>query len=80
MVYQDLSLALDLSVADNLFLGREPLGGGWRRRLDLLDRDQMRRDARTALAAIGIRLQVAATWPCGRCPVASARRSPSPDP
>ena len=57
VVYQDLSLALDLSVADNLFLGREPLGGGWRRRLDLLDRDRMRSDARTALAAIGIRLK-----------------------
>ena len=57
VVYQDLSLALDLSVADNLFLGREPLGNGWRSRLDILNRDQMRIRARTALGGLGIRLK-----------------------
>ncbi len=54
-VYQDLALSPALSVADNLFLGRE------RRRQDLigrlfrtLDRAGMRRDARHHLDALGL--------------------------
>ena len=57
VVYQDLSLALDLSVADNLFLGREPEGQGWRRWLGILNRDRMRNEARAALGVLGIRLR-----------------------
>jgi len=57
VVYQDLSLALDLSVADNLFLGREPEDRGWKRWLGVLNRDQMRDDARTALGVLGIRVK-----------------------
>lgn len=57
VVYQDLSLALDLSVADNLFLGREHSIGGWRRYFGVLDRDRMRKDARSALARLGIILK-----------------------
>jgi simple sugar transport system ATP-binding protein len=54
-VYQDLALAPDLSVAENMFLGREPL----RRRLvgdwpAVLDRRKMRRAAQEAIAAAGI--------------------------
>ena len=57
VVYQDLSLALDLSVADNLFLGREPEQGGWQRYFGVLDRSRMRDDARAALARLGINLR-----------------------
>ena len=57
VVYQDLSLALDLSVADNLFLGQEPDRTGWRRFFGVLDRQRMRKDARAALARLGISLR-----------------------
>lgn len=56
-VYQDLALAPDLSVADNLFLGREPVRPGVRGRLGMLDRDRMRDDTRVALAQLGINLR-----------------------
>jgi simple sugar transport system ATP-binding protein len=56
-VYQDLALAPDLSVADNLFLGREPVRGGIRGRLGMLDRERMRTDTREALAHLGINLR-----------------------
>jgi simple sugar transport system ATP-binding protein len=56
-VYQDLALAPDLSVAENLFLGREPAHTGIRGRLGMLDRDRIRDDTRTALAQLGINLR-----------------------
>jgi fructose transport system ATP-binding protein len=54
-VYQDLALSPALSIADNLFLGREirkpgPLGRFFR----LLDRRTMRRKAREQLSALGL--------------------------
>ena len=54
-VYQDLALSPALSIADNLFLGREkrkpgPLGQIFR----LLDRAEMRREARRHLNALGL--------------------------
>lgn len=56
-VYQDLALAPDLSVSDNLFLGREPVRSGIRGRLGMIDRDQMRDETRAALARLGINLR-----------------------
>jgi simple sugar transport system ATP-binding protein len=56
-VYQDLALAPDLSVADNLFLGREPVRSGLAGRLGRLDRDRMRDETREALARLGIHLR-----------------------
>lgn len=55
-VYQDLALAPDLSVADNMFLGREPVVGWFRRWPAALDRRRMRNAARDALHGIGINL------------------------
>jgi fructose transport system ATP-binding protein len=54
-VYQDLALSPALSIADNLFLGREkrkpgPLGQLFR----LLDRAEVRREARRHLSALGL--------------------------
>ena len=53
-VYQDLALAPDLSVAENLFLGREPLKrglvGAWPA---ALDRRRMRERAEAAIRAVG---------------------------
>ena len=57
VVYQNLSLALDLSVTDNLFLGREPREAGWRRWLGVLDRQHMRHEGRDQLARLGIKLR-----------------------
>ena len=56
-VYQDLALAPDLSVAENLFLGRETARTGLRGRLGMLDRDRMRDDTKVALAQLGINLR-----------------------
>lgn len=56
-VYQDLALAPDLSVADNLFLGREVPVSGWRGRLGMLHRERMRDETREALAHLGIQLR-----------------------
>jgi len=54
-VYQDLALAPDLSVAENMFLGREPIRrgplGGWP---PALDRRKMRQAAQAAIGAAGI--------------------------
>ncbi len=47
-VFQELSLVPDLTVAQNLVLGREP-----RNRLGLLDQRRMRRDAQRLLADLG---------------------------
>lgn len=52
VVYQDLALASDLSVAENLFLGNEIV-----RRVGpiaLVDRPRMRREARAAIENLGI--------------------------
>ncbi len=56
-VYQDLALAPHLSVADNLFLGREPILTGWRRVLGVLDRRTMVEETRAAMSRLGISLQ-----------------------
>lgn len=55
-VYQDLALAPDLSVAENLFLGREPVKGRFRGWPAALDRRRMRSAAQEALRGIGINL------------------------
>ncbi|WP_232006277.1 sugar ABC transporter ATP-binding protein [Mycobacterium sp. 852013-50091_SCH5140682] len=47
MVFQEFSLIPSLSVADNIFLGREP------RRFGLVDDDEMNRRARTLLDQMG---------------------------
>jgi simple sugar transport system ATP-binding protein len=54
-VYQDLALAPDLSVAENMFLGREPLRRGVLGRWSAaLDRRRMREAASDAIRAAGI--------------------------
>lgn len=56
-VYQDLALAPHLSVADNLFLGREPIRPGWRAILGVLDRTSMVEETRAAMSRLGISLR-----------------------
>lgn len=56
-VYQDLALAPHLSVADNLFLGREPIAAGWRHLLGTLDRTTMVEETRGAMSRLGISLR-----------------------
>jgi len=51
-VLQDFSLAPSLSVADNLFLGREPM------RLFIRDRARARRDGREAMQMLGVNIDV----------------------
>jgi simple sugar transport system ATP-binding protein len=53
-VYQDLSLAPDLDAAENIFLGRELMRSGLRRRLGFLDRREMRKRAARELDQLGI--------------------------
>lgn len=57
-VYQDLALAPDLSVAENMFLGRERIAEGRIRGLiSTLDRRRMRTAADEALRELGIELR-----------------------
>jgi ABC-type sugar transport system ATPase subunit len=55
-VHQDLALAPDLTVLENMFLGREVLVKGWRRLLGVVSRREMARRAEEALAELRIRL------------------------
>jgi ribose transport system ATP-binding protein len=50
-VFQELNLLPNLSIAENMFLGREPLA-----RAGLIDRARMRRDTSAALAELGLDL------------------------
>jgi fructose transport system ATP-binding protein len=53
-VYQNLALAPSLSIADNLFLGREIRSKGILGKLGRLDRAEMQRRARAELTALGL--------------------------
>lgn len=55
-VYQDLAQAPDLSVPENMFLGREPTVQGLGRFVGTLSRRQMYRQTETALQNLGIKL------------------------
>jgi simple sugar transport system ATP-binding protein len=56
-VYQDLSVAQDLSPAANMFMGREKLLPGWLGRLGFLDNAAMRRESLTAFARLKVSLK-----------------------
>ena len=55
-VHQDLALAPDLSVVDNMFLGHEVRQPGMRGRFGALDRGQMMEQAQEALRTLAINL------------------------
>jgi ABC-type sugar transport system ATPase subunit len=55
VVYQDLALAPDLTVAESMFLGHERLSRRWSR-LGVIDRRHMARDATEALRRLGVSL------------------------
>ncbi|MFT4288043.1 sugar ABC transporter ATP-binding protein [Nocardioides sp.] len=48
LIHQEIRLLADLSVAENIFLGRQP------RRRGRIDREQMNRDARELLGSLGV--------------------------
>ncbi len=54
IIYQEPSLFPDLSVAENIFMGRQPLGGGRR-----IDRRAMQRAAAAIFAELGVALDPA---------------------
>jgi simple sugar transport system ATP-binding protein len=56
VVYQDLALATELSVAENIFLGRERRREGALRSLRILDRARMAREATAALESLAIEI------------------------
>jgi simple sugar transport system ATP-binding protein len=56
VVYQDLALATELSIADNIFLGREKRRTGPLSVLRVLDRQGMATDAKTTLDSLGIEI------------------------
>jgi len=55
-VYQDLALTPDLTVSENLFLGRELRRRGFLWPTRMLDRRRMNREARAQLERLGIRI------------------------
>ncbi len=56
VVYQDLALATELSVTENVFLGREIRRGGLLGRARVLDRKRMAQEAATTLESLGIEI------------------------
>lgn len=56
-VYQDLALAPDLSVAENIYLGRELIHDGWLGRLRMVNRRAMAAETRQVLSNLGISLK-----------------------
>jgi simple sugar transport system ATP-binding protein len=56
VVYQDLALSTELSIADNIFLGRERRRGGAVSRLRLLDRPTMAAEAKATLDSLAIKI------------------------
>ncbi len=56
VVYQDLALATELSVAENVFLGRERKRDGFLGTLGVLDRKRMATDAATTLESLAIEI------------------------
>ena len=51
-IYQELTLLPNLTIAENLFLGREPL------RLGMIDRSEMRKQAQSMIARLGSGMDV----------------------
>ena len=62
-IYQDFALVPQLSIARNLFLGRELRTGPWF--LDKLDNDRMNEVARDLLKRVGISKNIPPTTPIG---------------
>ncbi|CAI2933141.1 ATP-binding cassette domain-containing protein [Aminobacter niigataensis] len=62
-IYQDSALVPQLSIARNLFLGREPVKGA--RLFNRLDHDAMNEVARTLLKRVGITKDIPPTTPIG---------------
>jgi simple sugar transport system ATP-binding protein len=62
-IYQDSALVTQLSIARNLFMGREPVKGP--RFLNRLDQDLMNRVARDLLKQVGISKSIPPTTPIG---------------
>jgi simple sugar transport system ATP-binding protein len=62
-IYQDSALVTQLSIARNLFLGREPLKGP--RFLNRMDQDAMNSVARDLLKQVGITKNIPPTTPIG---------------
>src|SRR4051794_10037385 len=62
-IYQDSALVTQLSIARNLFLGREPIKGP--RFLNRMDHATMEEVAKTLLAKVGISKQIPPTTPIG---------------
>jgi ABC-type sugar transport system ATPase subunit len=61
MIYQELNLVPSRSVAQNIYLGREPRRRGLLGRLGAVDRRTLRRDAEQVLARVGARISPSAT-------------------
>lgn len=62
-IHQDSSLAVDLSIARNLFLGREPVKAGFLGPLAPLDLSQLKLQASELLRRVGIRKHLDADAP-----------------
>ena len=54
IIYQEPTLFPDLSVAENIFMGRQPVGAG-----RVIDRAQMRADAKAVFTRLGVELDPA---------------------
>ncbi len=73
IIYQEPTLFPDLTVAENIFMGRQPLAGGRR-----IDRSRMDRDATAVFSRLGVVLDPARPARDSRWPISKSSRSPKP--
>ena len=71
VIYQEPTLFPDLSVTENIFMGRQPLRGGRR-----IDRAAMHAEAERLFARLGVTLDPAARPAASRSPTSRSSRSP----
>ncbi|ADU36848.1 MULTISPECIES: sugar ABC transporter ATP-binding protein [Variovorax] len=67
LIYQELSIARHLTVAENVFMGNEPRAALW-----LVDRARMLRETERVLQQLGA--QFGADWPAGRLSIAEQQQ------
>lgn len=68
LIHQELNVLENLDVAGNVFLGREPVRGGWRKPFRTIDRARMNRETQRVLQRLG--LAIAPETPLDRLTIA----------
>ena len=75
MIYQEPTLFPDLSIAENVMMGRHPLGSGRR-----IDRKALHAQVKDLLDRLGVKLDPEQPVGASRSPISRSSRSPRRSP